>query len=195
MHGLINKSIQAFLRANYGQRLWLQVAERVGFESEGFEAMLRYDDQLTEDLLQASIEALDKPRGALLEDIGAYLASLEPIRRLLRFGGEDYWEFLQSLDELQGRGQMTLPDLELPELTLRTERADRFLLIVRSTINGWGAVMTGLLRAMADDYGALAMIEQADTADGQEAVQVVLLEATFNEGRRFELARPVGGVR
>ena len=195
MHGLINKSIQAFLRANYGQRLWLQVAERVGFDPEGFEAMLRYDDQLTEDLLQASVEALDKPRGVLLEDIGAYLASLEPIRRLLRFGGEDYWEFLQSLDELQGRGQMTLPDLELPELALRTVRGGRFMLDVRGAIPGWGAVMTGLLRAMADDYGALAMIEEVETAEGREAVQVVLLEAAFNEGRRFELARPVGGIR
>ncbi|MBW0159069.1 heme NO-binding domain-containing protein [Sedimentimonas flavescens] len=195
MHGLINKSIQAFLRANYGQRLWLQVAERVGFDSEGFEAMLRYDDQLTEDLLQASVEALDKPRGVLLEDIGAYLASLEPIRRLLRFGGEDYWEFLQSLDELQGRGQMTLPDLELPELALRTLRGAQFILDVDGTIPGWGAVMTGLLRAMADDYGALAMIEEAEAAEGREAVQVVLLEAAFNEGRRFDLARPVGSSR
>ncbi|MCV2878077.1 heme NO-binding domain-containing protein [Sedimentimonas flavescens] len=195
MHGLINKSIQAFLRANYGQRLWLQVAERVGFDSEGFEAMLRYDDQLTEDLLQASVEALDKPRGVLLEDIGAYLASLEPIRRLLRFGGEDYWEFLQSLDELQGRGQMTLPDLELPELALRTLRGGQFILDVDGTIPGWGAVMTGLLRAMADDYGALAMIEEAEAAEGREAVQVVLLEAAFNEGRRFDLARPVGSSR
>ena len=106
----------------YGPSLWSRVAQDIGIGPEGFEAMLRYDDTLTEDLIRAAMAALDKPRAVVLEDIGAYLATVEPVRRLLRFSGTDYWEFLFSLEELQGRGRMALPDLEFPELRFNAER-------------------------------------------------------------------------
>ncbi|MDD8022570.1 MAG: heme NO-binding domain-containing protein [Paracoccaceae bacterium] len=190
MHGLINKSVQAFLRDNYGQALWARVAQEIGIGPEGFEAMLHYDDALTADLIRAAMVALDKPRGVLLDDIGAYLTTVEPLRRLLRFSGTDYWEFLFSLEELQGRGLMALPDLELPELGLNAESRGRFTLDVRGPMPGWGAVLAGLLRAMADDYGALVLIEMIEGQGPGERVQVLLLEAAYAEGRRFELARP-----
>lgn len=194
MHGLINKSVQAFLRDNYGPSLWSRVAQDIGIGPEGFEAMLRYDDALTEDLIGAAMAALDKPRAVVLEDIGAYLATVEPVRRLLRFSGTDYWEFLFSLEELQGRGRMALPDLEFPELRFNAECRGRFTLEVRGPIPGWGAVIAGLLRAMADDYGALVLIEVIEPQGICERVQVLLLEAAYVEGRRFELARPRGGL-
>ena len=194
MHGLINKSVQAFLRDHYGQRVWESVAHRTGVAPEGFEAMLHYDDDLTDALIAAAVSELDKPRAALLEDIGAFLAMREPLRRLLRFGGADYWEFLYSLDDLQGRSLMALPDLELPELCLRSERGGRFLLEVRGPMPGWGAVMAGLLRAMADDYGALALIDTLESAGDTERVRVVLLEEDWAEGRRFDLAHPGVGA-
>lgn len=190
MYGLINKALQAFLTENYGAALWSRVAHALGLGPEGFEAMLRYDDRLTEELIDTAACVLDKPRAALLEDVGAFLATIEPLRRLLRFGGSDYWEFLFSLDELQGRGLMTLPDLELPELSLRSESGGRFVIEVRGPIAGWGAVMAGLLRAMADDYGALVLIEAAAPSEGFERVQVMLLEAAYASGRRFDLALP-----
>lgn len=194
MHGLINKSVQTFLCEHYGAALWRQVAQRAGIAADGFESMLHYEDALTEDLLDAAQEILDEPRAALLEDIGAHLAMREPLRRLLRFGGSDYWDFLYSLDELQGRSQMTLPDLHLPELSLQAGTGGRFVLHVSGGFAGWGAVLAGLLRAMADDYGALVVIEPLDPADREERVQVILLEASYAQGRRFDLAQPALGV-
>lgn len=194
MYGLINKSIQAFLRDNYGSALWAQVAQRAGIGLEGFEAMLRYDDSLTEHLIAAAGVALNRPRNALLEDIGAHLVTFDTVRRLLRFGGVDYCEFLFSLNELQDRGRMALGDLELPCLSLVRQSGGQFLFEVRGAICGWGAVTAGLLRAMADDYGALALIEdQGPTAAGAERVQVLLLDPEFNTGRRFALATPRTG--
>ncbi|RWR49348.1 heme NO-binding protein [Sinirhodobacter ferrireducens] len=190
MYGLINKALQAFLVENYGPALWSRVAHALGVGPEGFEAMLRYEDRLTEELIDIAARTLDKPRAALLEDVGAFLTTIEPLRRLLRFGGSDYWEFLFSLDELQGRGLMTLPDLELPELSLRSESGGRFVIEVRGPIAGWGAVMAGLLRAMADDYGALVLIEAVPPCGRLERVQVMLLEAAYASGRRFDLALP-----
>ena len=48
--------------------------------------------------------------------------------------------------------------------------------------------MAGVLRAMADDYGALVLIDSAGT-DGT-ALTVELLDMTFAAGRSCALARP-----
>lgn len=188
MHGAINKSVQAFLRDHYGAATWSRVADRAGVGREGFEAMLHYDDALTEALLHAAQRELEEPRAALLEDIGAWLAMTEPLRRLLRFGGSDYWDFLYSLDDLQGRGLMALPDLELPELTLQSDARGDFTLRVRGAMPGWGAVMAGVLRAMADDYGALVVIEPLEPQSGAERLRVHLLEVAYSAGRPFDLS-------
>ena len=87
MHGLINRSLQSFLRDTYGIGLWSSVADEAGVPTEGFEAMLTYEDALTDRVLACAATALAKPREALLEDLGMFLVSLEPLRRLLRFGG------------------------------------------------------------------------------------------------------------
>ncbi len=75
-------------------------------EVDEFEAMLHYEDALTERLLDAVAAEIGVPREAVLEDIGTYLVSnpnVEALRRLLRFGGENFVEFLHSLDELPDR--------------------------------------------------------------------------------------------
>ena len=191
MYGLINKSIQYFLSDNYGSAVWRQVAQRAGIGVEGFETMLRYSASSTDALLNAGADVLAKPRSALLEDIGAHMVTVEKVRRLLRFGGTDYCEFLFSLNELQERGRMALAGLQLPELQLVSETGNRFVFEVHDALKGWGAVTAGLLRAMADDYGALAVIELlADDGDDVERVQVLLLEQDFATGRRFVLAAP-----
>ncbi len=194
MHGLINRSIQRFLCDTYGAPLWQQVGEASSAPAEGFEALLPYDDALTFAMLDAAADRLGKPRDALLEDLGAFLVTLEPLRRLLRFGGVDYADFLMSLDELPARARMALPEIDAPHLVLTVEGAGRLKLSVRGRVPGWGLVMSGLLRAMADDYGALALIDVAPTSAVEttcDHITVELLDASHTRGRRFELAQPV----
>lgn len=210
MHGLVNRSLQCFLRDTYGADLWDAVARRAGIAADGFEAMQIYDDALTGAVLAAAAQQLAKPPEALLEDLGAYLVSLEPLRRLLRFGGVSYADFLQSLDDLQGRAQLALPDLGLPALRLVAEPDGRFALHLEGGgpcccgAAPAGAAMTqlappvlaGVLRAMADDYGALALIDLPDQTAGPFArvIRIDLLQARYAEGRRFHLGLPVAEV-
>ena len=190
MHGLINRSIQCFLRDTYGPRLWAEVADRAGLGVDGFEAMLPYPDALTPALLNAAARVLDRPRDGVLEDIGTYLVShpgIPALRRLLRFGGVGFVDFLQSLDDVQGRGRLAVPDLELPQLELRDHTPGRFTLTCRSAYPGFGHVMVGVLRAMADDYGALVLLEHQGTRGEVDRIAIELLDQRFAEGRRFEL--------
>lgn len=191
MHGLMNRAIQGFLRDVYGPDLWSGVARTVGLGPDGFEAMLHYDDGLTDAVLQAAAASLGRARETVLEDIGTWLVSSQagqPLRRLLRFGGVTFTDFLHSLEDLPGRGRLALPDLGLPALDLHEPQPGVYDLTCRG-LPGFGHVLVGVLRGMADDYGALVVLDHADGA-GRETVRIHLLAADFAEGRRFDL---VGG--
>lgn len=191
MHGLVNRSIQCFLRDTYGLQSWLAVADAAGVGPQGFEAMLHYDDAVTDVTLDAAARVLTKPRDALLEDIGTYLVQREALRRLLRFAGADYVEFLHSLEEMPDRIRLAIPELVLPELVLREPAPGQFRVLCRGGRGAYVGVIVGALRAMADDYGALAVIDLA--RPGGSEISVDLLDSHYAEGRRFDLAHPVAG--
>ncbi|OYU40046.1 MAG: heme NO-binding protein [Pseudorhodobacter sp. PARRP1] len=195
MHGLINRSIQCFLRDTYGNAGWSAISAAAGLGFDNFEPLLIYDTALTERVIAAAAGYLQRPRETVLEDLGTYLVShpnLEGLRRLLRFGGVSFLDFLNSMEDLPEHGRLGLPDLEVPEFALTDLGEGRFLLHVSQLIDGVGHVTVGLLRAMADDYGALVVLDHVGVEDGREVVSVHLLDHAYAEGRRFELAMPGG---
>lgn len=195
MHGLINRAIQNFLRDTYGGALWGAVVRGAMLDFDTFEPMLSYDPDLTDRVIAAAADLLDRPREAVLEDLGTYLVShpnVEALRRLLRFGGMTFADFLHSLEDLPGRGRLAVPDLDLPALDLAGGEDGEFRLTCRSAFAGAGHVMVGLLRAMADDYGALVLLDHIGAEAGGEVIVIRLLAADFAEGRRFDLASGLG---
>lgn len=191
MYGLINRAIQAFLRDTFGPPTWAAVAREAQLGFEGFEPMLDYDPRLTNRVIRTAAELLNRPREGLLEDLGTYLVShpnREGLRRLLRFGGVSFIDFLHSLEDLPDRARLALPDLALPTMQLTDVGGDRFLLTVGAPLPGTGHVALGLLRAMADDYGALVLLDHLGASAEGEVVAIHLLERQFAQGRRFDLA-------
>ncbi len=187
MHGLINRSIEGFLRDTYGDTFWGEVAEASGIDNRGFQTIRDYPDAMTHGLINKAAMRLDKPEGELLEDLGAWLASREPVRRLLRFAGRDFAEFLHTLDELQGRSHMVIPDLDMPRIRVELRDKNEVRLVMADCFPEWRSVMAGLVRCMADDYGALGLI----MVDGN-AVIVHISDDTFTEGRHFKLGAGLG---
>ena len=190
MHGLINRSIEGFLRDTYGDAFWRAVAEASGIDPRGFQTIREYPDALSHALINNAALRLDKPETELLEDLGAWLARLESIRRLLRFSGRDFGEFLMTLDELPGRAHMVIPDLGMPRMQVTAcsgnPAGGAIRVLMPDCFQEWRSVMAGLIRAMADDYGALGLIG----VDGN-AVTVQVSDSSFCEGRSFTLgARP-----
>lgn len=190
MHGLVNRSIQLFVTHTYGERTWFAVTQEAGLEFTEFEGMMRYRELYTPRLLDAAAVVLDRPRPDVMEDIGTFVVShtnFESVRRLLRFGGIDFADFLQSLDDLDERVRLAVNDLVLPRLEVEPEGDGQFRLRCHSTIEGYSYVMMGILRAMADDYGTLVILDHQGILDGVEIVDVRVVETDFAEGRSFEL--------
>ncbi|WP_027243458.1 heme NO-binding domain-containing protein [Leisingera daeponensis] len=190
MHGLINRAIQAFVTSTYGADRWEEVMEEAGLGFTEFEAMLFYTDEQSGRMLAAMEKVLARPLPEMLEDMGTFLVSnpqVEALRRLLRFGGVNYVEFLHSLDDLPDRARLAVSDLHLPGLELVEQAPQQFELVCQPGLPGYAYVLMGVLRAMADDYGDLVFLDHSGTQGGAEVISITVVETKFAAGREFDL--------
>ncbi|SNR25668.1 hypothetical protein EYF88_00955 [Paracoccus sediminis] len=124
-----------------------------------------------------------KPFDELVEDLGAWMVRQDEIWRLLRFCGQDFLDFLLRLDELPERIRLISDDVNLPQIALSRSHDGLLWVTVSDGPPGWTAFLSGLLRAMADDYGALCVITR--TADG---ICIDVPDSAFAEARTFRLS-------
>lgn len=193
MHGLMNRAIEGFVRHAYGLPCWQTVAAEIGLAEGAFQPFRFYPGALTRQLTEAVAHVLDKPEAEVVEDVGAWLARVEWVRRLLRFSGSDFSDFVMSLEELPGRLRMILPDLEMPEIAVTVHGPQAFHVALAGDDGLWRALVAGMLRVMSDDYGALALI-----VDDEGAILVDVSDVAFGDGRGFDIAaraEAVGGWR
>ncbi|MGS4944212.1 heme NO-binding domain-containing protein [Meridianimarinicoccus sp. RP-17] len=193
MHGLVNRAIQCFVRDTYGAATWEALAREGDLPLAGFEAMFVYDDAVTDRMLDAAVSVLGRPRDTVLEDLGTYLVShpnVETLRRLLRFGGETFEEFVESLDDLPRRAALALPELDLPALEVVPEdgRDTELRVACRWPRAGFGHVLVGMLRTLADDYGALVLLDHEGWDGDAEWIRITVMSGAFSTGRPFRLA-------
>lgn len=155
---MINRSLESFLRTTYGDAAWVDILQQAGVEQRDFLVMNGARDQATRRVVFGAARYLGKSPGETLEDMGAWMVRLESIRRLLRFSGPDFVEFVRSLDELPGRARMVLPDVPPHELTVVQSGPQDYRITAQRLPAGWIWALAGVLRGMADDYGTLALI-------------------------------------
>jgi hypothetical protein len=191
MEALLLRSLQGYVRDTFGAPRWQAVCRRAALTTETFEPMLRYDPGTADRVAQSAADVLGRSVDTIWEDMGTYLVTNpghEGVRRLLRFGGAGFADFLMSLEEMPGRARLALPDLRFPEMALTELAPDRFEIRCQSHFRGFPRVMVGVLTAMADDYGSLCVIE----ADEASCISVHILDSLHAEGRRFDLTSPEG---
>ena len=190
MYGLINKAIEIFVTDTYGAARWQAVMGQADLGVTQFEAMLPYDAHVTDEVLQAMSVVLGRSSAHMLEDLGTYLVvspSMPSFRRLLRFGGVDYVDFLHSLADMPDRVRLAIGDLRLPALDLIERPNNVFHLHCHAGLPGYGHVMLGILRAMADDYGALALLELNPHASGGADINIQVVLDAFSAGNAFQM--------
>ncbi len=194
MNGLINRAIECFVRDSYGDALWHEVTGGLGIDEAAFEPLMPCDPDVTARLVTALSAQFGREAADLLEDLGTYLVAQprsEAIRRLLRFGGVDFAEFLESLEDIPDRARLAMSDFDLPAISLHVQGAGLYRVeIGRAAGVGlrFGPVLLGVLRAMADDYGALVLLDYLGCDATREIIEVHLLDAAYASGRDFDLA-------
>lgn len=195
MHGMINRGLQSFVHDYYGARKWEETCVAADLPFYSFETLVQYDDDITTRLLKTLSVVLDRSQADILEDFGTYVVTderLSGIRRLLRFSGETYVDFLMSLEDFSARLMVAMPFLEVPKLSLEPRSDNIYAVHYEYSLPDYGPVILGLLRAMADDYGALVTIEHYSKSKGaiqRDRFDIRLLEPCWQ--RQTEIRRMV----
>lgn len=176
MHWLVRKSIESFLRDTYNERLCRTACHVPGAGSQQDFIL----DRHSRDLIDDAARFLDKTESDLLEDLGAWIARQERTRRLLRFSGRNFREFLLNLELLPDRMRMIVPDLPMPQMRVVEDGGDCLRVEIPSDRSEWLHAIAGLIRCMADDYGVLGLIWTDD-----DRVIVQISDGAFTSGRSF----------
>lgn len=188
MHGLVNRAIEEFTRKTYGDALWVASAVSTGIEPRSLLLMSGYEDALTGRLMREVSGRLARSPRDLAEDIGAWVARIPSIRRLLRFSAPDFHGFLMALPELNGRAAMVVRGFDLPRITLCPTPEGWEVLAECERI--WLYALSGMLHAMADDYGVLAVVEIVG-----DRIRVSIPLTDFTPGRPFSISDPTVGAQ
>jgi Haem-NO-binding len=189
MDALLLRSLQNYVLDTFGTPAWQDVCRAASSPVETFEPMMQYDRGTADRIAAVAAMQLGRPVEAIWEDVGTYLVTnpdQEGVRRLLRFGGTTFVDFLHSLEELPGRARLAMPGLNLPEISLTETGPDQFELCIQSDVAGTRRVLSGILTAMADDYGALCLID----ATRAEGTSISVLDHSHAAARHFDLAMP-----
>ncbi|CUH21304.1 Heme NO binding protein [Jannaschia seosinensis] len=197
MHGLICKSLEGFVRDRHGEAAWRAVLRRADVGLDRFEMLRIYDDDIIFKVVFAAAHEVNDRPCHILEDVGHWLCThtpMEPFRRLIRFSGATFIDLVYSLDETRDRAAMALPDIDLPEIDVFEPEPGGFDVTARWSRPGAAWVLRGILRAMADDYGTLAVVgevsQQREGSVWVEHLSLEVYEQAFQEPREFAL----GGV-
>ncbi|SFR11135.1 heme NO-binding domain-containing protein [Poseidonocella sedimentorum] len=196
MHGLFDRAIQSFVEDTYGRRLWLDVVRDAGLPYADLDVLSRYTDDITSGIIEELSRVLAKPSEEILEDIGTYLVThprMTALRRLLRFSGDTFESFLMSLSDAPARARMAVPDLEVPPLSIRDLQDSRYVLLIHKDAEVFADVILGLLRGMADDYGALAVLTLRSRAPELGVIRISVVDAAYAEGQTFDLVGAAAG--
>lgn len=159
MNGLINRSFELFVREGHGDRVWERLARQAKVDPRGFLLLQHFPDSMTHALFAEAAKIFRKPADELAEDLGGWLTRREPIRRLLRFSGRDFPEFIESVSEFPDRASMLIKSLKIPRIQVMAHSRSLYHVEIDSDTGILTMLMAGVLRGMADDYGALAVIQ------------------------------------
>ena len=178
MQTLLDRAVSGFMRETYGADRWQAIVDRmaIGEIAPGPEG-----SYFAHAMREAAL-SIAKPEDDLFEDLGAWLARLEPIRRLLRFSGSDFRDFVTRLDELPGRAHLVVPELQMPSMSIRQDDRCTVRIALLDAARGWDAIIGGILRGMADDYGALGLIVVE-----RNLITVHISDESFSQDRGFRL--------
>lgn len=187
MHGIVNRAIEQFTRVTYGDAVWAAAAMSIGIDQRGFALTRDYDDEITGRLMRELARRLSRSPRELAEDVGAWMSRIPSVRRVLRFAAPDFSRFILALPEINSRANMVVRGIRLPEIGVEQDGESWTLTTEGERI--WLHVLSGILHAMADDYGVLALIEV-----GEEGVRVSVPLTDFSQGRPFSISDPTVGA-
>jgi len=154
MHGIILKTLKDYVVEQHDIETWEEVQAQAGREGEMYVAVTTYDEEVTVDLLEATLDVTNTSMESFMYDWGVWI--IEPIIDV--YGSayvEPDWDGLDLLTQIEAihtqlrqrrMGEMTPPVLRIEEID------DETLKIVYGSKRQWCQWIPGLITGVGDYY-------------------------------------------
>lgn len=181
MYGLVNRSIEGLITRDFGEDRWQAVRARAGLGAEPFVAMRAYDDSVTYALVGAASEELGLPAATLLEAFGEYWTvhvAHASYGDMLRHYGDTVAEFVGNLDAMHVQVATSMPELVPP--SFQVDEGEDGVLVVeyRSKRAGLAPMVAGLLRGVAQIYGASYTVSLVRSRESDDEADIFEMRPT-----------------
>lgn len=162
VYGLVNKAIRDLICTAHGEQVWLEIVASAGLELDSFVSMDTYEDQISYALVGAASERLGLEPAQVLEAFGEYWTKFtvrEGYGDLIERSGESVEEFLDNLDNMHARVELSFPELRPPSFRLERLPEGELVLHYMSTREGLAPMVVGLLRGLGEHFDEQVEVE------------------------------------
>lgn len=163
MYGLVNRAIEQLVVSIKGEEGWRRVCLEARWPDEGFVAMQSYDDAVTYRLVEAVSKELALPAPQVLKAFGEYwilYTAEEGYGDMLSMCGDDLRSFLQGMNHMHARIEVTMPNIKPPHFRVEDKGANEMELIYESHRDGLAPMVEGLIIGLAKRFNQHIDIQQ-----------------------------------
>lgn len=172
MYGLVNKAIQDMVCSRFGEATWKEIQQKAEVESDAFISMEAYPDDVTHRLVKAASSVLGLSASEIMQAFGEFwvqYTSEEGYGELMTMSGDTLPEFLQNLDNLHARLEVSFPKLQPPSFTCEQAEEQTMHLQYHSQREGLAPMVVGLVKGLGARFNTDVEVTQLQSkADGAE---------------------------
>ncbi|CAM2822952.1 heme NO-binding domain-containing protein [Flavobacterium frigoris] len=162
MYGIVNKSIEDLVIANFGRDKWEAVRERSGVDIDFFLSNEIYDDEVTYKIATAVSEEMNMTLSEVLIAFGEWWVvktTKEKYPGLMESGGNNLRDFLINLPNFHNRVMLIYPKLTPPEFKVSDISAKGLNLHYFSKREGLQDFVRGIIQGLGIVYKTPVVLE------------------------------------
>lgn len=176
MYGIVNKSIEELVIANYGEEKWEDIKAKSKINIEYFISNESYDDDVTFILAGTIAEELGVGVDDVLKLFGEWWilhTGKNHYGYLLESGGDNFKEFMLNLPAFHNRVMMMYPKLTPPEFKVSHVEEQSLHLHYFSKRKGLTAFVYGLMSGLGKFFNTSVNTEHLESVSGENTHEII----------------------
>jgi hypothetical protein len=176
MYGIVNKSIEELVVANYGQEKWEDIKVKSNINIEYFISSESYDDDITFTLAGTIATELGVTVDEVLSLFGEWWilhTGKNHYGYLLESGGDNFKTFLLNLPSFHNRVMMMYPKLTPPEFKISEVEDNSLHLHYFSKRIGLTAFVYGLMSGLGKFFNTQVTTDHVESLSGQSTHEIL----------------------
>lgn len=176
MYGIVNKSIEELVIANYGEEKWEDIKAKSNIDIDYFISSESYDDEITFTLASTIAKDLSITLDEVLKLFGEWwilYTGKNHYGYLLESGGDSFKTFMLNLPSFHNRVMMMYPKLKPPAFKVSDVEEQSLHLHYFSERQGLTAFVYGLITGLGKFFNTNVTTEHLESVTGERTHEII----------------------